>query len=443
MRRFKTLTTGTLLDGKYRITGIVGSGGMGTVYRAIYLDIDRQVALKLLHPEMVEDPVVVERFQQEARAAGSIGHDNICEVTKFGTTENGLPYLEMPLLVGLSLAKTIDSNRLSIPRVVDIMCQTLSALQAAHDARIVHRDLKPDNIFITKIGDRDDFVKVLDFGVSKILVQDSVVHLTRSGSMPGTPSYMAPELAKGSKHIDHRADIYAVGVILYEVLTGKKPFSGDSYNEIMFNILTEPFKAPSSLNSAVTADIENVVLTSMARDPSNRYQSADEMRRALLVATGDVKEAETTSPDVTPAKEAPGSNSWNLTDTTPEIRATSPRRSRKQKALVATLIMALIVAISVAAAKLLTTPESPPTQLSVPQTARNQASTKTVSTDNEAIEQLHSPATPNLKTEKKEDSPAKQVEKKKKRRLTKTIPKRKKDEAIEGRSGTTFFTDFD
>ncbi len=455
MRHFKTLATGKLIDGKYRIDAIVGTGGMGTVYRATRLDIDRQVALKLLHPEMLEDPVVVERFQREAHAAGSIGHDNICEVTELGTSDDGTPYLIMPLLIGSSLARAIDRGPLPIPRVMDIMSQTLSALQAAHDARIIHRDLKPDNVFITRVGDREDFVKILDFGVSKILSQDSIVHLTRTGSMPGTPFYMAPELAKGSKHIDSRADIYAAGVIMYEVLTGQKPFIGESYNEIMFNILTEPFQAPSILNPEVTAEIENIVLTSMSRDPSQRYQSAEEMRRALLVVTGAISNFESARDNVKPAAvpggEAPDETALDLMATTPEAQATSDRRSPRGRIFIGVLVAALIVAIATATVRLLTTSdEPPPPKLVVPLSNQHQVENQqevrhaVVPADEIVVDRPHALATPKQEeTNKAATSPTEKAKKKKSRRLRKTSPERPKNRAIPGRSGTTFFTDFD
>ncbi|MDD5308881.1 MAG: serine/threonine-protein kinase [Deltaproteobacteria bacterium] len=282
------IAPGAFLDGKYRIEKLIGAGGMGTVYEATHTAIGRRVAIKRLHHQYAGDAQAVERFQREARMAGSIGHDNICEVTDLGTTPDGAPYLVMPLLTGCSLTDLLSRERLSLPRIADIMCQTLSALQAAHDARIVHRDLKPDNLFITKVGDRGDFVKLLDFGISKILDQDSVSNLTMTGTVLGTPFYMAPEQATGSKQFDHRVDIYAIGAILYEALTGRRPFEGDSYNEIMFKIVTEPFPSPRSLNPKVPVAVEQVVLKAMARDPAERYASARDMRDALSRADLDM-----------------------------------------------------------------------------------------------------------------------------------------------------------
>jgi len=276
---------GIVLDGKYRIEKQVGAGGMGAVYMATHIAIGRRVAIKALHLEFSGDTQVVARFHREAQLAGSIGHDNICEVTDIGTLESGAPYLVMPLLQGRPLADLLEDNEvLSLERVADIACQTLSALEAAHGAGIVHRDLKPDNIFVTKMGDRQDFVKLLDFGISKVLEQDEVSALTMTGTVLGTPFYMAPEQAKGSKSLDQRVDIYAMGVILYEALTGRRPFEGETYNEIMFKIIAEPFPAPTKLNPSVPPGVEQVIFKAMSREADHRFATAGEMRGALDAA---------------------------------------------------------------------------------------------------------------------------------------------------------------
>ncbi len=277
---------GEIVDTKYRVDGLIGAGGMGSVYEATQTAIRRKVAIKLLHANFAENPDVVRRFQQEAEIAGSLGHDNICEVTDLGTLASGAPYLVMPLLKGLSLAELLIAEQpLSVFRVSDIICQTLSALESAHGAGIVHRDLKPDNIFVTKLGDRDDFVKLLDFGISKMLGQDSVVELTRTGTVLGTPFYMSPEQARGDKVVDERTDIYAIGVILYQALTGKRPFEGTSYNQVLAKIFTDPFPLPRTLSPSISKAIEQVILKAMDRNPNERYSTATAMRQALEEAT--------------------------------------------------------------------------------------------------------------------------------------------------------------
>jgi serine/threonine-protein kinase len=278
---------GTVLGGKYRINRLIGRGGMGSVYESIHLELDRKVAIKTLNRQFGSDSTTVKRFRQEAYMAASIGNDNICEVIDIGTSEDGIHYLVMPLLSGASLGDLLRKQRIHISTLVDIMCQTLSALQAAHNSNIVHRDLKPDNIFVTKIGDRDNFVKLLDFGISKILGMNTVSELTKTGTVIGTPFYMSPETAKGSKAIDHRTDIYSVGVILYRTLTGQCPFEGASYNEVMFKILIESLPVPSNINPDISGVLEEVIVRAMARDPADRFGSATEMREALEAVLAD------------------------------------------------------------------------------------------------------------------------------------------------------------
>jgi serine/threonine protein kinase len=273
---------GTVIDGKYKIGRVIGSGGMGAVYEAEQLDLGGKAAIKLLHAKFAKSPKIIDRFHQEAKLAGAIDHDNICRVVDHGTDQKGAPYLVMPLLSGRSLAEMLAEKKpLSQMRVIDIVCQTLSALAAAHREKIVHRDLKPDNIFITQVGDREDFVKLLDFGVSKVLEQESVSTLTSTGMVLGTAYYLAPEQARGSKRIDHRVDIFAMGVILYEALTGCRPFEGETYNEVVFKIAGDPVKTPRAINPLISRRVEQIILKAMAVDPGDRFADAQQMCAAL------------------------------------------------------------------------------------------------------------------------------------------------------------------
>ncbi len=189
---------GLVLKGKYEISRLIGEGGMGAVYEAHHKLIGRKVAIKFLHAEYATNPQAIQRFIQEAQIAGSLGHENICEVTDIGRTDDGAPYMLMPMLEGQSLGDAMNDEEglLSTKRVSDIAYQALTGLQRAHDAGIVHRDLKPDNIFLTRMGDREDFVKILDFGISKIVsgtMPGVSGGLTTTGMVLGTPYYMAPE----------------------------------------------------------------------------------------------------------------------------------------------------------------------------------------------------------------------------------------------------------
>jgi serine/threonine protein kinase len=276
----QSLLPDTVLEDKYQVEEMIGTGGMGAVYRAYYQAINRHVAVKVLHGKYAGDAAIVERFKREARAAGAIDNDNICDVIDIGQTADKRPFLVMPLLEGKSLAEILETP-IGLDRLVDIGRQTLAALQAAHDAGIVHRDLKPENIFVTAVGDREDFVKLLDFGIAKIVSENTLPDLTQTGTVLGTSHYLAPEQAQGAKHVDHRVDIYAMGIILYEGLTGQKPFSGDSHGEIVLKIIGEPFPLPSIVNPRVPKALERVVLRAMSRDPTKRYSRAEEMRLAL------------------------------------------------------------------------------------------------------------------------------------------------------------------
>jgi serine/threonine-protein kinase len=393
------LPVGTLVDGKYRLTRFIGAGGMGAVYEAVQVAIHRKVVVKVLHGQLCGDTRVIERFQQEARLAASIGHDNICEVTDLGTHEGEVPYLVMPLFKGYPFSDLLKQGTepLPIERLSDIICQTLSALSAAHDAGIVHRDLKPDNIFITTLGDRSDFVKLLDFGISKVMESDKAVEITRTGTVVGTPFYMAPEQATGAMTIDHRLDIYAVGVILYEALTGVRPFDGDSYNEIMFNIVTDSFIAPSRLNPAVPDATEKIIIKAMAKDPAARYATAAEMRDACKEAAGissfPALSASFASTNISsenlpftpsairtagsvPPVAVEETERWETSETGVQGATTEPARGGRRKLVIALVVLSLLVLVGVLAAVLLHRSNESPVAvpLAIPETPTPKAS---------------------------------------------------------------------
>lgn len=311
------LDPGTLLDNKYRIDDIIGSGGMGFVYRAQNIVLKRDVAIKTLQARKDENNDSLRRFQQEAQIAASIGHDNICEVIDFGTHHTDdddfdVYYLVMPLLSGQSLGDWFESWVIPSPSIfIDIISQTLLGLHAAHEKKIVHRDLKPDNIFITRIGDRDNFVKILDFGISKYLESEAALNLTKTGIAMGTPLYMSPEQAKGSRNIDYAADLYAVGVVLYEGFVGQLPYTGDSFNDVLLKIATKPYIAPRKANPHVPLEIESVILKSMSHTAKDRYVSALQMRQALLRAAA-LANIDARKSFVYPASNAPKPISTNI-----------------------------------------------------------------------------------------------------------------------------------
>src|SRR5271165_2149245 len=234
------LEAGDVIDGKYRLVRVIGKGGMGAVYEGENVLIKRRVAIKVLHAANTSSAESVRRFEREAQAAGEIGSDHILEVLDLGSLPNGDRYLVMEYLDGETLADRIERlGQLTPAQIAPIARQFLEALVSAHAAGIIHRDLKPENIFIlrSKAG-RSDFVKLIDFGVSKFSrpFNEGEHRMTRANAVLGTPCYMSPEQARGASETDVRSDIYSCGVILYESVSGRLPFEGESFNDLMFKI---------------------------------------------------------------------------------------------------------------------------------------------------------------------------------------------------------------
>jgi hypothetical protein len=275
---------GTILDGKYELVRLIGEGGMGAVYEATHKLIGRRMAVKFLHAFYAANPEVITRFQREAQAAAQIGHENIIEVTDMGTASDGAPYLVMEYLEGSDVKGAIEADgRLSTKRTAHILVQALGALQAAHDVGIIHRDLKPENIFLTTKGINPDYVKLLDFGISKFRTFDNegVKGLTQTGTVLGTPHYMSPEQARGEQNLTPQSDIYAMGVILYQMLTGQLPFDAANYNALLIKILTEEPPPIEALNPELPPVLVGIVKRAMARDTAARFQTCAELREQL------------------------------------------------------------------------------------------------------------------------------------------------------------------
>ncbi len=287
------------LDAKFLIQELLGVGGMGRVYKAVQLSLDKVVCVKVLRPGMTQDETLVRRFQREARAASRLNHPNSITVIDFGQAkEDGSLYLAMEFVPGKDLNKVIATERpLSEKRVVHIMDQVLSALADAHAAGIIHRDLKPENIMVAELRGTRDFVKVLDFGIAKI--QESAVPepgLTQAGMVCGTPEYMSPEQARGEE-LDARSDIYAAGVILYQMVTGQLPFTAPTAMGIVTKHLMEPPVPPSQLSGIrVSPALEAVILKAMSKDRSGRQPTAIALQQELAAVL---------SPVVAPAQEEP------------------------------------------------------------------------------------------------------------------------------------------
>jgi eukaryotic-like serine/threonine-protein kinase len=279
---------GTTLAGKYRIDARLNEGGMGTVYRGCHVLMDKTVAIKVLRPSLAADEKIVARFSREARAASRITHPNAISVTDFGEDESGHVFLVMEYLSGKTLKQTIrDDGPLALARVVDITRQIGDALNAAHQQGVVHRDLKSDNIMLLDTM-TNDHAKVLDFGIAKINEPDGTVDtsLTAPNLVIGTPQYMSPEQCSQDAEIDARSDIYSLGVILFEMLVGHVPFSGDSPTIVMMKHLQEPVPSVLEERSDVPASVARVVARAMAKVRDNRYQTVAELVEDLTIAAG-------------------------------------------------------------------------------------------------------------------------------------------------------------
>jgi serine/threonine-protein kinase len=278
---------GTLVSGKYRLLRAVGHGGMGTVFKAENVAIGKVVALKLLHRNLTDDSVVIQRFQREARITVSIGHPNIVEVLDMGQEPTGAPFIVMEYVRGRNLKKLLrDEGPVSVERACRIVGQVLEALAATHKNGVVHRDLKPENILLTPRSHEPDFVKVFDFGISTFTEsateRERRVDLTPTGFTMATPFYASPEQIRGAKGRDPRVDIYAVGVILFELLTGNRPFEGANLPDLCDRILTGELTPLRAFRKDVPDALENVVRRALALYPVDRFQTANDFLQALL-----------------------------------------------------------------------------------------------------------------------------------------------------------------
>jgi serine/threonine protein kinase len=276
---------GTVLDNSYEVISIIGHGGMGVVYKARHTLMDRIVAIKMLKSTLISDSMSVKRFQQEVKASARIDHPHAITVYNFGISPEGLPYIVMDFLQGNSLAEVIKAEgHVEVDRGVKIITQACEALAHAHKQGVVHRDLKPSNIVLTEYDEDPDFVKVVDFGVAKLMggTAEGAQRLTQTGEVCGSPVYMSPEQCMGQE-LDLRSDIYSMGILIYETLTGKLPLIGRTMVDTMSKHVSE---MPPSFSKVrpdlyIPERIEQVVMRAMAKDPADRHQNMDELREDL------------------------------------------------------------------------------------------------------------------------------------------------------------------
>ena len=319
---------GRTIDQRYRVEALLGEGGMGLVYRVRHTRLNKPLAIKVLRRENTGDPEVLARFRREAESASAIGNQHIVDVNDFGTLEDGSTYFVMECLEGMDLIEAMDlAKRMDEQRVLHIATQICKALSAAHEEGIIHRDLKPENVFLTRRNDVDDFVKVLDFGIAK--VANGPKRLTRDGEVLGTPHYMSPEQCEG-ENVDHRTDIYALGVLLYEMLTGHVPHDADTMMGILTKHMYEDPIPPQIRVPQVSSEVEHVIMRCLDKKPEQRYQTMRELDADLS--------------RISVGQRPSGPNTVTLTPTRPPPPPASPRR-RVSPVYLAGLSLALLMLI--------------------------------------------------------------------------------------------------
>jgi eukaryotic-like serine/threonine-protein kinase len=283
---------GNVLLGKYRIERTLGEGGMGVVAQAHHIQLDQPVAIKFLRPEVLSNQQIVKRFLREAQAAVKLKSEHVCKVHDVGTLENGSPYMVMEFMEGMELgALARERGRLPSGEVVELVLQACEALAEAHALGIVHRDIKPSNLFVTRRPGGSALLKVLDFGISKAPASTELdTDLTSTQAVLGTPAYMSPEQMRASKHVDARTDIWALGVVLYELLNGRRPFPGRAYSELCLQVGMDPTPA---MVAELPPGLEAAVARCLEKEPGRRFGNVAELAAALAPHASDPMRATT------------------------------------------------------------------------------------------------------------------------------------------------------
>ncbi len=311
------LEAGTDL-GEYRVEAMLGEGAMGTVFRAIHPMIGKRAAVKVLKEHLCRDVTAIERFMDEARAVNQIGHPNIVDIFAFGEMPDGRRYFVMELLVGKSLREVVRAGKVSIGEMSRIVRTLARALEAAHQKGIVHRDLKPENVMLVDMGDEPAFVKLVDFGVAKLARENEPLEHEPSGLILGTPMYLAPEQARNADDAGWSSDVYSLGCIAFELLTGRSPFQGETMIEMLTAHANEQPVKPSSLAPEVPDELDELVLKMLAKNPLDRpamtyvrkvlerVRDPDELQQRTRIITVRQSGSRTDSTPVPPPSEPPG-----------------------------------------------------------------------------------------------------------------------------------------
>ncbi len=344
---------GSLLAGKYRVVRTIGSGGMGFVLAARHEQLDVPVAMKLLSPELVSRPNAVGRFLREARAASKLASSHVTRVLDVGTLPSGEPFMVMEYLAGEDLAYHAKRTRVSVADAIDYIAQAADAIAEAHAAGIVHRDLKPANLFLTKRHGGGALVKVLDFGVSKMVDvpgKDGDVSLTTTSAVLGSALYMSPEQMRSAKHVDHRTDVYALGACLYELLGGAPPFVAESFAELCAKAYTERPAPLSATNAAVSAELDAVLEKALAKEPDDRYPTIAALVCALAPFASEPTRGQIKAlvAEYAPELELPPSQDERApagvgSQAPLADRPPAPRRYRSTSLLIALAVLAAVV----------------------------------------------------------------------------------------------------
>ena len=331
------ISAGQVIDSKYRIVRLLGTGGMGAVYEGENVRIRRKVAIKMLHLSVSTQADVVKRFEREAQASALVGSEHICEVLDLGVLADNTRYMVMEYLDGETLSNRIRQHGRLLPhQTIPLLLQILEALGAAHAAGIIHRDLKPDNVFILpQRSGQKDFIKILDFGVSKFAqTGGEEMNVTRAGAVVGTPYYMSPEQAKGSSAIDARTDVYAIGVLLYQATTGQVPYQAETFNELLFKIVLEVPPPPQVYVPDIDPEFAGIILKAMAREPEHRFQSCADFAAALQGFKAARSSALPAPPAAPPKPRPPATQVLDLAQMgpLPAMASQSPPQSRASSA---------------------------------------------------------------------------------------------------------------